>query len=152
MQSDMNEVMARIYIDLWSTRSRKLARPRLPEQPPCACAPSKGAVANSPEVLHFNITAASPLHQKYFTSASSNSIFHIQMQTFGSAKISAPKRVHLYMEQSFITGVALALLWRCSGASLALNQSVTGSASANRYRLYRRSDGRQLKPTREPSS
>jgi hypothetical protein len=52
------------------------------------------------------------MHQEYFTSASSNSIFHIQMQTFGSAKISAPKRVHLYMEQSFITGVALALLWR----------------------------------------
>ena len=45
-------------------------RPRLPEQPPCACAPSKEAVANGPEVLHFNITAASSQHHQCIRSTS----------------------------------------------------------------------------------
>ncbi len=84
------------------------------------------------------------MHQEYFTSASSNSIFHIQMQTFGSAKISAPKRVHLYMEQSFITGVALALLWRCSGASLALLWRFSGVALALLWRSISQSQGQHL--------
>jgi hypothetical protein len=44
---------------------------------------------------HHSITNASPMHQEYFTSASSNSIFHIQMQTFGSAKISPSQAQHL---------------------------------------------------------
>ena len=155
--------MARIYIDLWSTRSRKLARPRLPEQPPCACAPSKGAVANGPEVLHFNITAASSQHHQCIRSTSPQH-HQIRFSIYKCKPSVRPKSAHqkgcicIWSNHSSLallwrfSGVALALLWRCSGASLALNQSVTGSASANRYRLYRRSDGRQLKPTREPSS
>lgn len=96
--------------------------------------PFKGAVAHpvSPPVKYF--TSASPLHHHCIRSTSLQhhqfrfSIYKCKPSVL--LKNTASKRVHLYMEQSFTTGIALALLWRSGGNPLTVIQSVTGSASA----------------------